>query len=892
MKLLIVDGHALAYRSYYAMIKSPLTNSRGENTSAEFGFVRTLRAVLREQAPDALLVCFDPRGKTFRHERYPEYKASRAKTPEELHESIERITGFLDAAGYAWQRREGFEADDVMASAARSAAEDGWDVLLFTGDKDLCQLVDDRVHVLRPAVGQKPARALDVEAVREEFGVRPERLLDYLSLVGDSSDNVPGVAGLGPKSALKLFESHDGLDAVYEALAEIQPAGMQKKLTAGRESAFLSRELIRLVTDLDLDVGREEWELGEPADPEALREWLIDRDFHTLLALFETGGGEEEAVEYQLVADGEELAAMLAELAGAMRLAVDTETTGLDSHTAELVGISLCAVAGRAFYLPVAGQCEGEALALAKIAAALGLILADPAIEKVAQNLKYDSRILARHGMPMAGPCYDTMLASYCVDPSRRSHGLDNLALELLGHEMIPYDSLFEQADKERDIRKVPLAVLGRYAAEDADYTLRLAEHFDPALAEAGVEGLFRKLEMPLVPVLLAMEEAGVALDVGHLERLSERMAAKREELTARIHEAAGREFKIGSPKQLAVVLFEEMGLPPGKKTKTGFSTDEEVLGELAGEHPIAGWVLEWRELSKLKSTYVDVLPTMVSAATGRVHTRFNQAVAATGRLSSSDPNLQNIPIRSELGREIRQAFVAPEGSVLASFDYSQVELRILAHLSGDEALREAFASGRDIHRWTAARLAGKGEDEVSREERDRSKVVNYGVLYGMGARGLAQRLRIPRGEAQQFIDEYFASFPGIRGWTEETLAQARVDGAVSTLLGRRRALPEIHSSNGRIRGFAERVAVNTPIQGTAADLIKRAMIRLHARAGDEAWAARMLLQVHDELLFEIPRADLDGVAAAVVEIMEGVAELAVPLAVDWGAGKNWLEAH
>ena len=814
MKLLLIDGHALAFRSYYAMIRSPLTNSAGENTSAEFGFLRTLLALRREQQPDAILVAFDPPGGSFRHRRYPEYKAKRAATPPELKASVEHLQAFLPLAGIAQEARPGYEADDLIASAARQAAAAGWQVLIASADKDLCQLVDERIRVLRPAAGVKPPRELGPREVEEEFGVPPAKLRDYLSLTGDDADNVPGVPGRGPQGRAKL-------------LAEFLGA-------------------------------------GEAAAP----------------------------VAYHSVEAAGALAALGARLAAAPRFAVDTETTGLDPLANALVGISVALVPGEAWYLPVAGRCAGAGLALADLQAALGPVLAGASTEKIAQNLKFDAQVLARHGLAIAGPTFDTMLASYCVDPGRRSHGLDALALELLGHVMVPYDALFAAGDKERDITRVPLDKLTHYAAEDADYTLRLAEHLRPALVAAGVESLFRELEMPLLPVLAAMEAAGIGLDTAHLAALGERMEAERTALEARIHEAAGKPFAIGSPKQLAAVLFEELKLPSGRKTKTGFSTDEQVLGELAAAHPIAGWVLEWRELAKLKSTYVDVLPTMVLPSTGRVHTRFNQAVAATGRLSSSDPNLQNIPIRSELGKEIRRAFVPAPGLKLASFDYSQVELRILAALSEDAALSAAFAADRDIHRWTAARLASKPEAEVSRDERDRAKTVNFGVLYGMGAHGLAQRLRIPRTEAQRFIDEYFAAFPGVRRWIDATLLRARAEGSVSTILGRRRALPELNSANPALRAFGERVAINTPIQGSAADLIKLAMLRIHAWLATSGLAARMLLQVHDELLFEAPPAELDALAAGVIPLMEKAGDLAVPLKVEWGAGDNWLEAH
>ena len=891
MKLLLIDGHALAFRSYFAMIRSPLTNSAGENTSAEFGFLRTLLALRREQQPDAIFIAFDPVGGSFRNRRYPAYKAKRAATPPELKASVERLQEFLPLAGIAHEARPGFEADDLIASAARQAAAAGWQVLIASADKDLCQLVDEQIRVLRPAAGAKPARELGPREVEEEFGVPPSRLRDYLSLTGDDADNVPGVPGLGPKGSAKLLAEFDSLDSLYARLADLDAAALRRKLEAGREQAFLARELISLVEDLPLPAPSAAWR-PRPPDRAAAQAWLMERGFQSLIAEF-LGSGEAEApVVYRCIEDGEALAALGSRLAAAARFAVDTETTGLDPLAADLVGISLALSAGEAWYLPVAGRAQTAGLPLATLQAALAPALASEQVEKIAQNLKFDAQVLARHGLPIAGPSFDTMLASYCVDPGRRSHGLDALALELLGHVMVPYAALFAPGDKARDITQVAVDKLTHYAAEDADYTLRLAEHLRPALAVAGVESLFRELEMPLVPVLAAMEEAGIGLDQEHLAALGERMEAERAALEAKIHAAAGKSFAIGSPKQLAAVLFEELKLPTGRRTKTGYSTDEQVLGELAGEHPIAGWVLEWRELAKLKSTYVDVLPTMVLARTGRVHTRFNQAVAATGRLSSSDPNLQNIPIRSELGKEIRRAFVPGPGLKLASFDYSQVELRILAALSGDAALGAAFAAGRDIHRWTAARLAGKAEEEVSREERDRAKTVNFGVLYGMGAHGLAQRLRIARAEAQRFIDEYFAAFPGVRQWIDATLLRARSEGSVSTILGRRRALPELASANGALRSFGERVAINTPIQGSAADLIKLAMLRIHAWLAASGLAARLLLQVHDELLFEAPAAELDALAAGVIPLMERAGDLAIPLKVEWGAGDNWLEAH
>jgi DNA polymerase I len=889
MKLLLIDGHALAYRSYFAMIRNPLSNARGENTSAEFGFLRALLALRRDENPDALLVCFDPKGKTFRHKMDPEYKANRPRMPEDLRASLGHISEFLNLAGISQLRIEGYEADDLLASATRRAQREGWEVLLHSGDKDLCQLAAADVTILRPGVGKRPSSRMGPDEVKNEFGVSPERILDYLSLVGDSSDNIPGVAGLGPKGAVKLLAEYGDLESVLDAAANLSPK-QREKLEAGRESALHAREMIRLREDLELDTATEDWN-PKDGDIEGLRAWLLDRGFQSLISAFE--GGEAEAkADYILVQDSRALLNLAQTLREAGRFAVDTETTGLDPRRATMVGLSVSVEEGRAFYLPVDGLCFGEGLPLVEIRKVLAPVFADSSLEKIGQNLKYDAEILERAGLPLAGPFEDTMLLSYCLNPSRRSHGLDALSLELLAHEMIPYSGLFEKGDREKDIRKVPVGILGEYAAEDADYTLRLANLLGPELKKAGLEKLYRELEIPVAEVLRRMETVGIALDETHLSKLSLKMASNLESLVTRIHKEAGREFSIASPKQLSEILFVEMGIKPVKKTKTGYSTDDEVLGELESKHPIAALVREWREISKLKNTYVDSLPLAVNPETGRVHTSFNQAVAATGRLSSSNPNLQNIPIRKELGREIRKAFTAEKGNRLISLDYSQVELRILAELCGDEALREAFAGEHDIHRWTAARLLAKDEGEVLREERDRAKMINYGVLYGMGARGMASRLGIEREEAQVFIDDYFAAFPRIREWTQNLLAQARADGFVSTMMGRVRHLSEINSSNGRLRSFAERAAVNTPIQGSAADLIKLAMLRVDEILRNDFQDCSLLLQVHDELLFEVPEGRVEEIIPHLQDAMETVGDLELPLKVDVGVGHDWLEAH
>jgi DNA polymerase-1 len=892
MKLLLIDGHGLAYRSYFAMIRNPLFNSRGENTSAEFGFLRTLLQLKRDEEPEAILVCFDPKGKTFRHEMEPAYKANRPKMPDDLRSSIERLRRFLNMAGFPQLSREGYEADDLLASVSRKAEQEGWEVRLFSADKDLCQLASDSIRILKPASGKKPARCLGPEEVEEDFGVLPALLLDYLSLIGDSSDNIEGVKGLGPKGALKLLKEHGGLDAVLDSAEQASSPALRTKLLEGRENALHARELIRLRDDLEVD-SPGEWIL-EGGNPEETRGWLQDRDFHSLVPEFL---GEEAPtcgeVDYSIIQSREALADLVQSLREVGCFALDTETTDLDPMKAQLVGISFSFEEGRAFYLPLDGDAGNECLSLDSAREILCELLSDDKLVKIGQNIKYDSQVLVNNGIPVSGPVEDTMLMSYCLDSSRRSHGLDALARDHLSHEMIPWSSLFEKGDREKDIRKVPLGRLAEYAAEDADFTFRLWLNLASSMKEdPDAEKLYRELELPLLPILSQMERQGIALDLPHLQALSERMEEEIQATQTRIHEQAGREFSIGSPKQLSSILFEELNLPTGRRTKTGFSTDEEVLRKLSEEHEIATEVLRWRELSKLKGTYVDTLPLQVNEQTSRVHTRFNQAVASTGRLSSSDPNLQNIPIRSELGKEIRRAFIAEEGLRLLSMDYSQVELRILAHLCGDEALMKAFREDRDIHRWTSSRILGKEESEVSREERDRAKVVNYGVLYGMGARGMAQRLGIGVEEAQSFIDEYFSAFPAILSWKEELLQRARIEKSVTTLLGRRRPLPEIQSSNGRIRSFAERAAINSPIQGSAADMIKVAMLRVQEVLASTPSDCHLLLQVHDELLFELPPEQIPELSPLLKQAMEEVYPLDLPLLVQCGEGHNWLEAH
>ncbi|HSG27704.1 MAG TPA: DNA polymerase I, partial [Candidatus Krumholzibacterium sp.] len=740
------------------------------------------------------------------------------------------------------------------------------------------------------------------EYLEERFGLKPPQIVDLLSMMGDSSDNIPGVKGIGEKTALKLLHEFGSLDSILENVDKIEPAHISRKIKEGREDALFSRGLVRLV-EVPMEKGYEELRRGE-IDEESLTQLMLDLDFHQLLKEMQLGATEDEEETRYVLVDESGLADLGAALGRAEDFVLDVETTSIDPLVAELVGIAFCVKEGRGWYVPVdcggrpdTGELfeqEGEyrGIPLERVLETLGPVLRDDRTGKTGHNIKYDLIVLESHGFEVNNVTWDTMIASYCIDPSRRSHSLDNLALELCRHRMIPYSGLFEKGDRKKDIRAVPLDRLRDYACEDADYTFRLRSIFSGQLGEMGIASLFEDLEMPLSFVLKRMEQEGMRIDTARLEQLSADINAELHRLTGEIYSVAGEEFNINSSQQLQHILFEKMGLPSGRKTKTGYSTDVSVLTELAVEHPIASLLLDYRQLSKMSSTYVDNLPKLVNERTGRIHTSFNQTVTTTGRLSSSDPNLQNIPIRTELGREIRSAFVPREGRVLLDADYSQIELRIMAHLSKDPGLVAAFREESDIHTRTAARIYDVDEKDVTREMRGAAKTINFGVMYGQGPRALSQQLRIPFEEARDFIEEYFRQYPGIAGFIEGAKESAREKGYAETLLGRRRPLPDISSENGRLRSFAERIAVNTPIQGTAADMIKLAMIAIDSRIREEGLASRMILQVHDELVFDVLPEELEPMKRLVRELMESAVELDVPLKVDMGTGATWLEAH
>jgi len=914
-RLFLIDAYALIYRAFFAFINRPLTNSRGENTSAPFGFANFLLSIRENHKPDYLAIVFD-KGMSKREEMYPEYKATREKMPDELAASLPRIREMVAGFHDPVVEVEGFEADDVIGTLAIQARDSGLEAVIVSGDKDLYQLVGPGIFLLNP--GRGGPTGVEPEWVSEsnagdKFGIPPDQIPDYLALVGDSSDNVPGAPGVGPKTAVKLLHEYGDLESILANAPNLSGKRARESLTENADLVRLSKRLVTIQSDVPVSLDLEELKVRDP-DREALRKLFIDLEFRRLAERF-TGSGkapaegetapkaEEIPVDYRLVGSVEEVDDLVARIRKAGAFAVDTETTSQEATQADLVGISLSWTSGEAYYLPLAHRRSGE-LALddggegapanlppldSPEMRSLVKLLEDPEVEKFGHNLKYDLIVFERAGIEVRGVTFDTMVASYVLDPNRRQHGLDALALTLLGHRMIPYAEVAGKGKSQICFSEVTLDRAREYACEDADYTLRLKELFEPQLAEQKLDGLFRDLEMPLVPVLARMEMNGIRIDVPFFREMNERLESDLRGIREGILDLAGEEFNLNSTPQLREILFEKLGLPVIKKTKTGPSTDASVLEELAAMgHELPIQLLEYRQLEKLRNTYVDALPRLVNPSTGRIHTSFNQTVAATGRLSSSDPNLQNIPIRTELGREIRKGFVAEEGCVFFGADYSQIELRILAHFSGDEAFVRAFKEGIDVHKQTASVIFDVGLDDVSAEMRARAKTINFATLYGQGDFSLARQLDVSRDEARSFIEEYFLRFSGVRAFLDQQIDLAREEGYVETLNGRRRYIPEIHAKNWNVRQFGERIAQNTPIQGTAADLIKVAMVRIQKLLEERFPTSRLLLQVHDELLLEVPEKEVDQVGKMVVEEMEGAMELNVPLAVDTGIGDSW----
>ena len=919
----LIDGSAFIFRAYHAL--PPLTRkSDGLPVGAVSGFCNMLQRYIDGNSGGDVThvaVIFDYSGKSFRNDMYDLYKANRPPAPEDLVPQFPLTREATRAFNIACHEIEGFEADDIIATLACRAREAGGRVTIVSSDKDLMQLVGDGVDMLDPMKN----RTIDRDGVVEKFGVGPDRVVDVQALAGDSVDNVPGAPGIGIKTAALLINEFGSLEALLDRAEEIKQPKRRQTLIEHRAQIELSKRLVQLDCEMTLDFSLDDLEVHEP-EPEALLGFLAQMEFRTMSKRIADKLGveppvieetpEEEtaaAVEdvpfdhdlYEMVADAEALARWIDEIMEAGYVAVDTETTGLNEMIAELVGISLSTAPGRACYIPLTHKASGtddlfgsDDLAEGQMGldAALDMlrpVLEDPSILKIGQNMKYDAKIFARYGVAVA-PIADTMLMSYAMHGGLHNHGMDLLSERYLGHRPIEIKSLLGSGKSAITFDRVPLADAVKYAAEDADITLRLWQTFQPGLHRAKVTTVYETLERPMVPVLARMEMAGIKVDRDTLSRMSNAFAQKMAGLEAEIKEMAGRDFNIGSPKQLGEILFDEMGLPGGKKGKTGaYGTGADVLEDLATEHEMPRRILDWRQLSKLKSTYTDSLQTHINPDTGRVHTSYSIAGASTGRLASTDPNLQNIPVRTEEGRRIREAFVAEPGKMLVSLDYSQIELRILAHIAGIDTLKQAFRDGLDIHAMTASEMFDVPLDEMTPDVRRQAKAINFGVIYGISGFGLARNLRIPRDQAQGFIDRYFERFPGIRAYMDDTVAFAKEHGHVQTLFGRRIHTPEINAK-GPHAGFAKRAAINAPIQGTAADVIRRAMIRMDDAI--EGLPAKMLLQVHDELLFEVEEGAVDDLIARAREVMEGAAhpavKLDVALEVDAGQGANWAEAH
>ncbi|MDX1454762.1 MAG: DNA polymerase I [Gammaproteobacteria bacterium] len=902
--LVLVDGSSYLYRAFHAL--PPLTTSKGEPTGALYGVANMLRRMPKEFGSDNIAVVFDAKGKTFRDEMFEEYKANRPPMPDELRSQVEPLHELVAALGFPILQVKGVEADDVIGTLAIAAAEKGQEVIVSTGDKDMAQLVKPHITLINTMTNKR----MDRDGVKEKFDVWPEQIIDYLALVGDSSDNIPGVPKVGPKTAAKWLAEYESVDKLLEHADDIK-GKVGESLRENIEQLKLSRELATIRCDVALEESPEQLKMQAP-DVDTLRDMYARFEFRTWAEQLDQGGtdgGEasgsgaaEPAVadrlegDYETVLDRKAFDAWLKKLKKAKLIAFDTETTSLQYMEAEIVGVSFAVEAGKAAYVPLAHDYADapEQLDRDEILSELKTLLEDPQVKKLGHHLKYDMHVLANHGIELKGLAHDTMLESYVLNSTASRHDMDTLALKHLDHQNIKYEEVAGKGKKQKRFDEVSIDIAAPYAAEDADITLRLHEHLWPQLEkDKTLRELYEELEIPLASVLERMEHRGVLIDRQQLADQSHELAEKMADLEKRAYEEAGKEFNLGSPKQLQQILFEEQGLPVIRKTPKGQpSTAEDVLQELAPDYALPSLIIEHRGLSKLKSTYTDKLPEMINGETGRVHTSYHQAVAATGRLSSSDPNLQNIPIRSEEGRRIRQAFVAPEKHLLLAADYSQIELRIMAHLSGDESLLAAFREDRDIHRATAAEILEKPLDEVSDNERRSAKAVNFGLIYGMSAFGLAKQLGISRGEAQEYVDRYFDRYPGVRRYMDDTRESAKDKGYVETLFGRRLYLPDINARNAQVRQYAERTAINAPMQGSAADIIKRAMLTVEDWLENADLDARMIMQVHDELVFEVADSDLDALQQGVVERMEAAATLEVPLRVDAGHGKNWDEAH
>jgi len=887
--LVLVDGHANVHKAFHA-IREQLTNSKGEPTSAVYGFLNQFMRIWRETGAEHIVVVFDPPGGSFRDDMFPEYKANRPPMPEELRQQDRRIRQALKALRVPTLELQGLEADDVIGSLALQAVKAGGEALVCSIDKDLLQIVRPGIRIWRDHL--QKLEVLDEAGVVEKLGVRPEQVATYLGLVGDSADNIPGVPGVGAKTAAALLQEFGTLERILEAAPTLSKKKIGESLVQNADKALLSRALATLKLDCveDFDWERFRWTYQPNQE---LRDFYREMEFQTLLK--ELGGDtvDQRTTDFRTITTEADLADVAAQIRRAGLAAIDTETTDLDVFNAELVGLSLSWARNQAVYIPLRHQSATAQLSWERVRGLLAELFADPKIRWVAHHWDYDAKVLALAGLEPPRVFGDTMIAAYLTNPERQgSNRLKDLALQFLGIQMTEISELIGGGDDLISMASVTVEDSARYACQDADATLQLHHHLEEQIQRNELDSVLRSVELPLVNVLARMELEGVRIDRKWFARLSKESELQLDEIASQIYGIAGKIFKINSPKQVGEILFDELDLPTQKKGKSGaYSTDVSVLESISHLHPLPAKLLEYRQVEKLKNTYLDPLPTMIHPRTGRVHTSFNQTVAATGRLSSSNPNLQNIPVRSEAGRQIRQGFIPrAEGWKLVAADYSQIELRILAHLSDDEALIAAFTSGGDIHALTASRIFGIPLADVTPKQRSQAKAINFGIIYGMGEARLARDLELETVEARRFIEDYFRAYSGVQRFIEETKEQARRDGHVTTLLGRRRFVPEIKSRNFQARGFAERIAVNTPIQGTSADMIKVAMVRVDARLRREKLQARMILQVHDELIIDSPESEVDAVRAVLREEMAAALPLRVPVVVDVAVGDNWAE--
>ena len=893
-RFFIMDGNAYIYRAFYAI--EGLSTSTGIPTNAVFGFTRLLLKLMFDDKPDYIAIAFDTAGPTFRHEEFAEYKADRPEMPSPLVQQLPIIREVIDALNISILEQSGYEADDIIGTVAKKAEAAGMEVIIVTGDKDALQLVSPNIKVNPYSFRGffEPGFVFDIQAVKERHGVEPGKVTDLMGLMGDKIDNIPGVPGIGKKTAPQLIEQFGSLEELLDHADEVKSESQKRLLKEYREQALLSKRLATVDVNVPINVDLKSCEVRD-FDQGVLMNLFRRLEFRQFIRELDLSQKKDVEVKYHTILTEADLDDLVSKLRQQTDFAVDTETSGLDPVTSDIVGISIAFQPHEAYYIPVSHRYIGvpEQLPLELVVDKLEPLLSDSSIGKIGQNIKYDLQIFKRCGIELSNISFDTMLASYILNPSARGHNLSDLAMEYLGHKMIPIQDLIGKGKNQITMDEVDVERASKYACEDADITLQLKSDLEPELHKYELESVFREIELPLIPVLAEMEMTGIRVDTKYLKELSVKLSKQVDNLTEKIYELAGEEFNINSPKQLGEILFEKLGLPPGKRTKTGYSTNEAELERLsAAGYDLPSLILEFRSIAKLKSTYVDALPGQINPKTGRVHTFFNQAVTETGRLSSSNPNLQNIPIRTEEGREIRRAFVpGEECSLLLAADYSQIELRMLAHLSGDATLIEAFRNNEDIHSRTGSLIFGLPIDQITPNMRRQAKTINFGIIYGMGAFRLARELEISLGEAQRFIDSYFKTYSGVKAYFDGVINFARENGYVTTISGRRRRIPEINSRNRNTREFAERTAINTPVQGSAADMIKLAMIKIAEFFRSENLKSKLLLQVHDELVFEVHEAELDKIQRNVCSLMEEALPLDVPVKVDVGIGKNWLEA-